>query len=87
MEVIQTMTRIIESVEDSPLIKVPISQPMVKTVPRYITKSICYHASQMADTINAKAITTLTTQVIRHFKFRHGDQNRIFWYLRLTNVF
>ena len=59
VEVIETMTRIIESVEDSPLIKVPISQPMVKNS-RYITKSICYHASQMADTINAKAITTLT---------------------------
>lgn len=59
VEVIQTMTRIIESVEDSPLIKVPLSQPQVKNK-RYITKSICYHASQMADTINAKAITTLT---------------------------
>lgn len=59
VEVIQTMTRIIESVEDSPLIKVPLSQPQVKNQ-RYITKSICYHASQMADTINAKAITTLT---------------------------
>ena len=59
VEVIETMTRIIESVEDSPLIKVPISQPQVKNS-RYITKSICYHAAQMADTINAKAITTLT---------------------------
>ena len=59
VEVIETMTRIIESVEDSPLIKVPISQPQIKNS-RYITKSICYHASQMADTINAKAITTLT---------------------------
>lgn len=59
VEVIQTMTRIIKSVEDSPLIKVPLSQPQIKNQ-RYITKSICYHASQMADTINAKAITTLT---------------------------
>ena len=59
VEVIETMTRIIESVEDSPLIKVPISQPQIKNS-RYITKSICYHAAQMADTINAKAITTLT---------------------------
>jgi pyruvate kinase len=59
VEVIKTMTRIIKSVEDSPLIKVPLSQPQIKNQ-RYITKSICYHASQMADTINAKAITTLT---------------------------
>lgn len=59
VEVIETMTRIIESVEDSPLIKVPILQPQVKNQ-RFITKSICYHAALMADTINAKAITTLT---------------------------
>ena len=59
VEVIQTMTKIIESVEDSPLIKMPLTQPMIKNK-RYITKSICYHAALMADTINAKAITTLT---------------------------
>ena len=59
VEVIETMTRIIESVEDSPLIKVPLSQPQVKNQ-RYVTKSICYHASLMADTIKAKAVTTLT---------------------------
>ena len=59
VEVIETMTRIIESVEDSPLIKVPISQPQVKNS-RFVTKSICYHAALMADTTNAKAITTLT---------------------------
>ncbi len=59
VEVIETMTRIIESVEDSPLITVPISQPKIKNS-RYITKSICYNAALMADTIDAKAITTLT---------------------------
>jgi pyruvate kinase len=59
VEVIETMTRIIESVEDSPLIKVPLSQPIIRTN-RFITKSICYHAAIMADAINAKAITTLT---------------------------
>ncbi len=31
VEVLETMTRIIESVEDSHLIKVPLSQPQVKT--------------------------------------------------------
>jgi pyruvate kinase len=59
VEVIETMTRIIESVEDSPLIKVPLSPPHIRTK-RFITKSICYHAAIMADAINAKAITTLT---------------------------
>lgn len=59
VEVIETMTRIIKSVEDSPLIKVPLSPPHVRTK-RFITKSICYHAAIMADAINAKAVTTLT---------------------------
>jgi pyruvate kinase len=59
VEVIETMTRIIKSVEDSPLIKVPLSPPSIRTN-RFITKSICYHAAIMADAINAKAITTLT---------------------------
>ncbi|WP_130733257.1 pyruvate kinase [Flavobacterium sp. J27] len=59
VQVIETMTRIIESVEDSPLIKVPLNAPHVRTK-RFITKSICYHAAIMADDIAAKAITTLT---------------------------
>ncbi|WP_396210202.1 pyruvate kinase [Flavobacterium sp.] len=59
VEVIETMTRIIKSVEDSPLIKVPLSPPSIRTN-RFITKSICYHAAIMADAINAKAVTTLT---------------------------
>jgi len=59
VQVIETMTRIIESVEDSPLIKVPLNPPHVRTK-RFVTKSICYHAAIMADDISAKAITTLT---------------------------
>lgn len=59
VEVIETMSRIIKSVEDSPLIKVPLSPPNIRTK-RFITKSICYHAAIMADAINAKAVTTLT---------------------------
>lgn len=59
VQVIQTMTKIIQSVEDSPLIVVPERPPHVKTN-RYITKSVCYHASHMANEIDAKAICTLT---------------------------
>jgi len=59
VEVIQQMTNIITSVEDSDLIKVPQSPPHVRTK-RFITKSICYHAALMANDINAKAISTLT---------------------------
>ncbi|WP_026710115.1 pyruvate kinase [Flavobacterium filum] len=59
VEVIETMTRIIRSVEDSPLISVPQNPPHVRTK-RFITKSICYHAAIMANEIKAKAISTLT---------------------------
>lgn len=59
VEVIKQMSDIIKCVEDSPLIKVPQSPPHVRTK-RYITKSICYHAANMANEIDAKAISTLT---------------------------
>ncbi|AWG24343.1 pyruvate kinase [Flavobacterium kingsejongi] len=59
IQVIEKMTQIIEAVEDSPLIQVPQNTPQVRTK-RFITKSICYHAAQMANVIKAKAISTLT---------------------------
>ncbi|MDW5289066.1 pyruvate kinase [Formosa sp. PL04] len=59
VQVIKQMSNIIKSVEDSPLIKVPQSPPHIRTK-RYITKSICFHAANMANEINAQAISTLT---------------------------
>ena len=59
VQVIKQISKIIDSVEYSSLIKVPENPPTIKTN-RYITKAICYHASHMADEINAKAIMTLT---------------------------
>lgn len=59
VQVIEKMTQIIEAVEDSPLIVVPQNTPQTRTK-RFVTKSICYHASQMANVIKAKAISTLT---------------------------
>lgn len=59
VQVIRQMANILKSVEDSPLIKVPQLPPHIRTN-RYITKSICYHAANMANEIDAKAISTLT---------------------------
>lgn len=59
IQVIERMASIIESVEHSSLIKVPQEPPHIRTK-RYITKSICYHASLMANEIDAKVISTLT---------------------------
>jgi len=59
VQVIEKMTSILKSVEASDLITVPQSPPHIRTK-RYITKSICYHASLMANEIQAEAISTLT---------------------------
>jgi pyruvate kinase len=57
--VIKTMAKILKSVENSELIRVPQEPPQIKTN-RYVTKSICYHAAHMANEIEAQAICTLT---------------------------
>lgn len=59
VQVIEKMSSILQSVENSELIKVPHDPPHIRTK-RYITKSICYHAATMANEIKAKAISTLT---------------------------
>ena len=59
VKVIEKMTEIIKSVENSPLIKVPQSPPHIKT-DRFITKAVCHHAALMANDIDAAAISTLT---------------------------
>lgn len=59
VEVIQKMSQIINSVEDSDLIKLPVNDPKIKTK-RFITKSVCFHAATMANDIEAKVINTLT---------------------------
>jgi len=59
VQVIETMTSILKSVENSPLIEVPQTPPSIRTK-RFMTKSICYHAAHMANEIDAAAICTLT---------------------------
>ena len=59
VEVIETMTSILKSVENSALIRVPQAPPSIRTK-RFITKSICYHAASIANEIDAAAICTLT---------------------------
>lgn len=59
VQVVETMSKILKTVEDSHLIRVPQEPPQIKTI-RYVTKSVCYHAALMANEIEAKAICTLT---------------------------
>ncbi len=59
VQVIQQMTQILEAVEDSPLIQVPQNTPQIRTN-RFVTKVICHHATEIANSVKAKAICTLT---------------------------
>ncbi len=59
VKVIQKMSEIIMSVENSPLIKVPHQAPHIRT-DRFITKSLCHHAALMSKDTNTAAICTLT---------------------------
>ena len=59
VEVVNTMERIIRRVEDSPLIINPQKLPELKSK-RLVTKSVCFHATSIANEINASAISTLT---------------------------
>ncbi len=78
VQVIQKMTQILEAVEDSPLINVPQNTPQVKTN-RYITKTVCHHAAMMANSINAKAICTLTNSGYTAFQISAWRPNAHIW--------
>ena len=77
VQVIQKMSDIIKSVENSELINVPQKHPHIKTK-RYITKSICFHAANMANEINARGITTLTNSGYTAFQISAWLPKRIF---------
>tara|TARA_A100001011_G_scaffold302225_1_gene315866 strand:+ start:1144 stop:2571 length:1428 start_codon:yes stop_codon:yes gene_type:complete len=59
VDVIKTMRKIVVGVENSSLINVPLKEPKNRNE-RFITKSVCYHASSMANEIKAKAVCSLT---------------------------
>ncbi len=59
VEVIQKMRDIIESVEDSPLIIKP-NNSIQSINERFISKTVCHQAADMADEIGATVISTLT---------------------------
>lgn len=86
IQVIERMASIIESVEHSSLIKVPQEPPHIRTK-RYITKSICYHASLMANEIDAKVISTLTNSGYTAFQISAWRPRLIFLYLLQISVY
>ena len=59
VEVVKTMEKIINRVESSPLIKTPHDLPKINSK-RLLTMTVCFHACNIANEINASAICTLT---------------------------
>ena len=59
VQVVQTISKIIRGVENSPLIKVPNTLPEIHSK-RVITKAICFQACNIANELKASAISTLT---------------------------
>lgn len=82
VEVIKQMRRIIESVEDSPLIVVPQAKVTGMTE-RFISKTICHHAVLVANDIEAKVIATLTNTGYTAFQISAGRPQSVI--LAFTN--
>lgn len=82
VEVIKQMRSIIESVEDSPLISIPKST-IQNATERYISKTICHHAVEVANDIEAKVISTLTNTGYTAFQISAGRPKSII--LAFTN--
>lgn len=68
VEVVQMMHKIIHHIEDTHHIKVKEENPPRIRNDRYITDSICYNASKIADQIGARAIFTMTFSGYTAFK-------------------
>jgi len=60
VEVIMQMRRIIESVENSPLISPPSEFIQDRSDDRFISKTLCHQSALLAKNIGAEVITTLT---------------------------
>lgn len=78
IEVVATMSKIIAHVEESADIKVKKENPPRIRNERFITKSICYNASKIADQIGAAAILTMSHSGYTAFKIAsHRPKSKI----------
>ncbi len=76
--VVEAMSRIISHVEETAQITAP-EHPPVERNERFITDSICYHASKVADTMSASGILTMTFSGYTGFKISsHRPKSNIF---------
>lgn len=76
--VVEAMSRIISHIEETAQITAP-DHPPANRDDRFITDSICYHASKVADSISASAIMTMTFSGYTAFKISsHRPKSNVF---------
>ncbi len=76
--VVETMSRIISHVEETAQITAP-DHPPIERNERFITDSICYHASKVADSVSATSIMTMTFSGYTAFKISsHRPKSNVF---------
>ncbi len=81
VEVIEAMSKIIAHVEESGQVSVKEENPPRYRNKRFITDSICYNASKVADQIGAAAILTMTFSGYTAFKISaHRPKSNIFMF-------
>lgn len=68
LHVIQAMTKIVSHVEESGQVQTKDENPPKYKSQRFITDSICYNASKIADQVGASAILTMTFSGYTGFK-------------------
>lgn len=78
VQVVEAMSKIIAHVEDSTEIRVKKENPPRIRNERFITKSLCYNASKIADQIGAAAILTMTHSGYTAFKIAsHRPKSKV----------
>ena len=87
VEVIEAMSKIIAHVEESGQVKVEAENPPRYRNRRFITDSICYNASKVADQIGASAILTMTFSGYTAFKTAaHRPKSNILMFTSNRNI-
>jgi len=87
VEVIKAMSKIIAHVEESGQVSVREENPPRYRNKRFITDSICYNASKVADQIGAAAILTMTFSGYTAFKISaHRPKTSILMFTSNRNI-
>ncbi len=76
LQVVQQMSNIIRSVEDSPAVNT-FYPDVVVVDERFISKTICHHAVSVAEDIEAKVISTLTNSGYTAFQISSGRPHSV----------